>query len=155
MEYPNSPRFDFLEEMMWIPTILATALLGTTALATSTQSGKWFATVNQLRNGGSADVTIEPRNDKQSRAKISFRNGSRDMRIAWDIVAGNCNDQGAPIAPQAAFTQVQTQMDGGGSVTAVIPKLESGKRYYVRVFDPQVVPNDQSVWGCANISEKP
>jgi hypothetical protein len=141
--------------MMWIPTILATALFSTTALATSTQSGKWFATVNQLRNGGSADVTIEPRNDKQSRAKISFRNGSRDMRIAWDIVAGNCNDQGAPIAPQAAFTQVQTQMDGGGSVTAVIPKLESGKRYYVRVFDPQVVPNDQNVWGCANISEKP
>ncbi len=140
---------------MWIPTILATALFSTTALATSTQSGKWFATVNQLRNGGSADVTIEPRNDKQSRAKISFRNGSRDMRIAWDIVAGNCNDQGAPIAPQAAFTQVQTQMDGGGSVTAVIPKLESGKRYYVRVFDPQVVPNDQNVWGCANISEKP
>ena len=141
--------------MMLIPTILATALFSTTALATSTQSGKWFATVNQLRDGGSADVTIEPRNDKQSRAKISFRNGSRDMRIAWDIVAGNCNDQGAPIAPQAAFTQVQTQMDGGGSVTAVIPKLESGKRYYVRVFDPQVAPNDNNVWGCANLSEKP
>ena len=77
------------------------------------------------------------------------------MRIAWDIVAGNCNDQGAPIAAQAAFTQAQTQMDGGGSATATIPKLESGKRYYVRVFDPQVAPNDQNVWGCANISEKP
>ncbi|PHX64808.1 MAG: hypothetical protein CK550_08060 [Gemmatimonadetes bacterium] len=141
---------------MWSPALfLAAATLNVGLLAASAQSGKWFATVSQLRNGGSADVTIDPRNDKQSRAKITFRNGSRDMRIAWDIVAGNCNDQGAPIAPQAAFTQAQTQMDGGGSVTAVIPKLESGKRYYVRVFDPQVVPNDQNVWGCANISEKP
>ena len=141
---------------MWSPTrFVSAAALSAGLLATSTQSGKWFATVNQLRNGGSADVTIESRNDKQSRAKITFRNGNRDKRIAWDIVAGNCNDQGAPIAAQAAFTQAQTQMDGGGSATATVPKLESGKRYYVRVFDPQVAPNDQNVWGCANISEKP
>ena len=141
---------------MWSPTrFVSAAALSAGLLATATQSGKWFATVNQLRNGGSADVTIESRNDKQSRAKITFRNGNRDKRIAWDIVAGNCNDQGAPIAAQAAFTQVQTQMDGGGSATATIPKLESGKRYYVRVFDPQIAPNDQNVWGCANISEKP
>jgi hypothetical protein len=147
---------EFPEELMWSPALLTSAVaLSAGVLATSMQSGKWFATVSQLRNGGSADVTIDPRNDKQSRAKLSFRNGSRDMRIAWDIVAGSCNDQGAPIAPQAAFTQAQTQMDGGGSVTAVIPKLESGKRYYVRVFDPQVAPNDQNVWGCANLSEKP
>jgi hypothetical protein len=77
------------------------------------------------------------------------------MRIAWDVVAGSCGDQGAPIAAQAAFTQAITQMDGAGSVTATIPKLESGKRYYIRVFDPQVAPTDQSAWGCANISEKP
>ena len=141
---------------MWSPTrFVSAAALSAGLLATSSQSGKWFATVNQLRNGGSSDVTIESRNDKQSRAKITFRNGNRDMRIAWDIVAGNCNDQGAPIAAQAAFTQAQTQMDGGGSATATVPKLESGKRYYVRVFDPQVAPNDQNVWGCANISEKP
>ena len=141
---------------MWSPTrFVSAAALSAGLLATATQSGKWFATVSQLRNGGSADVTIESRNDKQSRAKITFRNGNRDKRIAWDIVAGNCNDQGAPIAAQAAFTQVQTQMDGGGSATATIPKLESGKRYYVRVFDPQIAPNDQNVWGCANISEKP
>ena len=141
---------------MWSPALfLAAATLNVGLLAASAQSGKWFATVSQLRNGGSADVTIDPRNDKQSRAKITFRNGRREMRIASDSVAGNCNDPGAPIAPQAAFTQAQTQMDGGGSVTAVIPKLESGKRYYIRVFDPQVVPNDQNVWGCANISEKP
>jgi hypothetical protein len=141
---------------MWSPIALLTAAaLSAGVVASPLQSGKWFATVNQLRNGGSVDLTVESRNDKQSRAKLSFRNVSRDMRIAWDIVAGNCNDQGAPIAPQAAFTQAQTQMDGGGTTTAVIPKLESGKRYYVRVFDPQVAPTDQNVWGCANISEKP
>ncbi|WP_373064689.1 hypothetical protein [Gemmatimonas sp.] len=141
---------------MWSPALfVSAAALSAGLFAKPAQSGKWFATVNQLRNGGSADLTIEPRNDKQSRAKLAFRNGSRDMRVAWDIVAGNCNDQGVPIAAQAAFTQAQTQMDGGGSATAMIPKLESGKRYYVRVFDPQVAPNDQNVWGCANISEKP
>lgn len=141
---------------MWSPAVaLLATVLGVGLPASAPQTGKWFATVNQLRNGGSADLTIESRNDKQSRARLSFRNVSRDMRIAWDIVAGSCNDQGAPIAPQAAFTQAQTQMDGGGSVTATIPKLESGKRYYIRVFDPQVAPTDQNVWGCANISEKP
>jgi len=141
---------------MWYPALFVSgAALSASLFATPAQSGKWFATVNQLRNGGSADLVIESRNEKQSRARITFRNGSRDMRIAWDIVAGSCNDQGAPIAPQATFTQAQTQMDGGGTVSATIPKLESGKRYYVRVFDPQTTPTDQNVWGCANISEKP
>ncbi len=142
---------------MWIsfPPVVAALMLGVAASSPAAQSGKWYATINQLSNGGSADLTVESRNDKQSRARVSFRNTKRDMRIAWDIVAGSCNDQGTPIAAQAAFTQAQTQMDGGGSVTATIPKLESGKRYYVRVFDPQVAPNDQNVWGCANISEKP
>ena len=142
---------------MWIsfPHLAIALALGGALPTPAAQSGKWVATVNQMSNGGSADLTVEPRNDKQSRARISFRNTKRDMRIAWDIVAGSCNDQGTPIAAQAAFTQAQTQMDGGGSVTATIPKLETGKRYYVRVFDPQVAPTDQSAWGCANISEKP
>ena len=120
------------------------------------QSGNWVATVTQLSNGGgSADVTISPRNDKQSRAKITFRNTRRDMQLAWDIVAGRCGEDGAPIAAQAAFTQVQTQLDGGGSATSNVPKLESGKLYYVRVFDPQKAPRDAQVFGCANLSEKP
>jgi hypothetical protein len=120
------------------------------------QSGKWVGTVNQIRSaGGSADFTIDPRNDKQSRVKVSVRNVNRDMRMAWDIVEGQCRDNGAPIAPQAAFTQIQSQMDGGGTATANVPKLVSGKRYYVRIFDPQVSPTDENVWGCANISEKP
>jgi hypothetical protein len=141
---------------MWSPALLiSAAALSAGLISAPRQSGKWFATVNQLRNGGSADLTIEPRNEKQARAKISFRNSSRETRIAWDIVAGNCGDQGAPIAPQATFTQAITQMDGAGTVTATINKLESGKRYYVRIFDPQVAPTDQNVWGCANISEKP
>ena len=120
------------------------------------QSGKWVATLSQLGNaGGAADVTIDVRNDKQSRAKITFRNTKRDMRLAWDIVVGNCRDEGAPIAPQAAFTQVQTQMDGGGTASASVPKLETGKAYYVRVYDPQTAPTDASAFGCGNLSEKP
>ena len=120
------------------------------------QSGKWVGTISQLRTaGGAADITVEPRNERQSRVKIVFRNTRRDMRLAWDIVAGNCGDEGAPIAPQAAFTQVQTQMDGSGTVTSNVPKLESGKLYYVRVFDPQTAPRDAQAFGCANLSEKP
>ncbi len=120
------------------------------------QSGKWVGTVSTLRSaGGSADITIEPRGEKQSRVRLTVRNVNRDMRIAWDIVAGQCRDNGAPIAPQAAFTQLQSQMDGGGSATANVPKLTSGQPYYVRVFDPQLSPTDDNVWGCANLAEKP
>ncbi|MBM4193682.1 MAG: hypothetical protein FJ202_04790 [Gemmatimonadetes bacterium] len=119
------------------------------------QTGKWVATITQLTNGGgAADLTVEPRNDKQSRVKITFRNTRRDMQLAWDIVVGSCRDEGAPIAAQAAFTQVQTQLDGGGSATANLPKLESGKKYYVRVFNPKSVPTDSNAYGCANLSEK-
>lgn len=122
----------------------------------SAQTGKWVATVSQIQTaGGSADITIEPRGEKLSRVKVSMRNIKRDMRLAWDIVAGQCRDQGAPIAPQATFTQVQTMMDGSGTATANVPKLESGKQYYVRIFDPQTSPTDNNVWGCANIAEKP
>ena len=120
------------------------------------QSGKWVATISQLGSaGGAADVTVDPRNEKQSRAKITFRNTKRDMRLAWDIVVGHCRDEGTPIAAQAAFTQLQTQLDGGGTVSANVPKLESGKQYYVRVFDPQTAPTDASAFGCGNLNEKP
>jgi hypothetical protein len=121
----------------------------------SAQSGKWVATITQLRGaGGSADITVEPRNDRQSRVKITFRNTNRDMRLAWDIAVGRCGDEGAPIAAQAAFTQVQTQMDGSGTATSNVPKLEVGKLYYVRVYDPQRVATDASAFGCGNLSEK-
>ena len=120
------------------------------------QSGKWVGTISLQRGGGgAADITVEPRNERQSRVKITFRNTRRDMRLAWDIVVGRCGDEGVPIAAQAAFTQVLTQLDGGGTVTSNVPKLESGKLYYVRVFDPQKAPRDSDAFGCANLSEKP
>lgn len=120
------------------------------------QSGKWVATIPQFSTiGGAADVTVDARNDKQSRAKIVFRNTKRDMALAWDIALGNCRDEGAPVAPQAAFNPIQTQLDGGGTANGTIPKLESGKAYHVRVFDPQTAPTDTNAYGCANISEKP
>ena len=137
-----------------LSTVVVAALFAPSAA--SAQSGKWVGTVNQIRTaGGSADFTIDPRNEKQSRVKVTVRNVNRDMRIAWDIVEGQCRDNGAPIAPQATFTQIQSQMDGGGTATANVPKLVSGKNYYVRIFDPQNSPTDDNVWGCANISEKP
>lgn len=124
--------------------------------AAQAQSGKWVATVSQINvAGGAADIVIEPRGARNSRVRVTMRNVRRDMRIAWDIVAGQCRDQGAPIASQAAFTQIQTMTDGSGTVTANVPKLESGKLYYVRIFDPQTSPTDDNVWACANIAEKP
>jgi hypothetical protein len=120
------------------------------------QSGTWVATITQMSSaGGTAELTIQPRNDKQSRARIVLHNTKRDMRLAWDIVEGSCRDEGKPVAAQAAFITIQTQLDGSGTATANIPKLESGKRYYVRVFDPQTAARDASAFGCANISEKP
>ena len=50
---------------------------------------------------------------------------------------------------------VQTMTDGSGTVTATLPKLESGKLYYIRIFDPQIQPTDDNVWACANLAEKP
>ena len=143
-----------------LPFAVATSVALMVPGIASAQSGKWVATIGQLASGadqpgGAADITIEPRNDKQSKAKISLRNTKRDMRIAWDIVAGSCRDEGIPIAAAAAFTKVQTQMDGAGTATSNIPKLESGKKYYVRVFDPQMTASDANAYGCANLSEKP
>lgn len=131
-------------------------LMFATPAAVQAQSGKWVATISQFTTiGGAADITIDPRNAKQSRVKIVFRNTNRDMALAWDIALGNCRDDGAPVAPQAAFNPIQTQLDGGGSANATIPKLESGKAYHVRVFDPQTPATDANAYGCANISEKP
>lgn len=120
------------------------------------QSGKWIATISVLSTvGGAADITVDPRNEKQSRAKISLRSSKRETRIAWDIVVGRCRDEGPQITAQAAFTQIQTGMDGTGTSNANVPKLESGKNYYVRVFDPQTIAADATAYGCGNLVEKP
>ena len=140
----------------FVCVLSATVLVSIVPRGAAAQSGKWVATISQLTNGGgAADLTVDPRNDKQSRAKISFRNTRRDMRLAWDIVEGKCRDEGAPIAPQATFTVIQTQMDGGGAVSSNIPKLTSDKQYYVRVFDPQTPATDANAFGCGNLSEVP
>ena len=138
--------------------VAATAVVAAFAPhAVHAQSGKWVATVSQIASiGGNADVTIESRDEKRSRVKVAMRNvRAKELRVAWDIVSGQCRDQGAPIAPQATFTQIQTLSDGSGTITANVPKLESGKLYYVRIFDPQTQPTDNNVWGCANLAEKP
>ncbi|MCC6318755.1 MAG: hypothetical protein IT361_13825 [Gemmatimonadaceae bacterium] len=135
--------------------MVALATLAASPFAVEAQSGKWVGTIAQMSGGGAADISVEPRGGDKSRARITFRNAKGAIQLAWDIVAGSCRDEGAPVAPQPAFNQIQTQMDGGGSGTATIPKLESGKRYYVRVFDPQTAPTDAAAFGCANLSEKP
>ncbi|MBC8086123.1 MAG: hypothetical protein H7Z40_02575 [Phycisphaerae bacterium] len=137
--------------------LIVAAAMALAPAAAHAQSGKWVGTISQLSIGGAADITVDPRNDKQSRAKITLRNlrGRGDQRIAWDIVSGLCTREGVPIAPQATFTQVQTSMDGSGTASANVPKLESGKEYYIRIFDPQSVASDATAYGCANLSEKP
>jgi hypothetical protein len=138
-----------------VPALLAlsAAMMAIPGMAQA-QSGKWVGTMSSIQGGGAADITVEPRNEKQSRVKLVFRNTKRDARLNWDVVAGICSREGQPIAPQASFTLVQTSMDGSGTVSSNVPKLESGKEYYVRVFDPQSQPTDASAMGCANLSEK-
>lgn len=104
---------------------------------------------------GSADLTIEPRNEKQARAKLVLRNAPNDRQVAWDIVEGRCGSEGQPVAPQPSFRQVRTGLDGQGEATSNVPVLDPTKQYYVRVFDPSTPASDRSAYGCANLSEKP
>lgn len=122
----------------------------------TTPSGKWTATVGQfMGKAGSGDLVVQPRGDKQSRAKLSMRNTKAESKFVWDIAVGRCGSEGAAIAPLATFAKIITYMDGGGQATADVPKLESGKLYYLRVFDPQTGASDANALGCANISESP
>lgn len=124
--------------------------------AAHAQSGKWTGLLSQLQTvNGAAEVSVENKDEKNSKAKISFRNTKRETRLAWDIVAGRCRDEGVPVAPGAIFRRIQTSMDGSGTTTVNIPKLETGKNYYFRVYDPQSVATDAQAYGCANLSEVP
>ncbi len=119
-------------------------------------SGKWTATIAQLSTlRGAADLRIEPKGDKESRARLSLRLVPINRQVAWDIVAGRCGDEGRPVAAGAAFRQILSRNDGSGEGMATIPALETGKPYYVRVFAPGEVPSDRAGYGCANISEVP
>ncbi|MEP6834223.1 MAG: hypothetical protein ABJB74_12555 [Gemmatimonas sp.] len=118
-------------------------------------SGKWVANISQLKSvGGSAELRVEPRSEKESRAKLMITNSRKETRFWWDIVAGRCNDEGTRIAPQAKFTMLQGGMDGSAEISANIPKLESGKLYYVRVFEGGSPGTDASAYGCGNLAEK-
>lgn len=133
----------------------AVALAVTVLGVASAQTGKWVATVPQLTIRGAADITVEPRNEKQSKVKVVLRNAPNDRQVAWDIVAGRCGEEGLPIAPQATFRQIRTGLDGQGEATANVPALVPGKQYYIRIFDPGTMPSDRGGFGCANFSEKP
>ncbi len=132
------------------------ALRAQDSAAVAGKSGKWSATMSTL-NGlrGAADLRVEPQGGKDSRARLSIRNAPINRQLAWDIVAGSCGDEGRPVAAGAAFRQILTRNDGTGDATARISKLETGKRYYVRLFEPSQVPGDRTGFGCANLSEEP
>lgn len=116
---------------------------------------KWVGTIGNMTTiGGAADITVEPRGDKESRVKISLRNTKKELRLGWDVVEGLCRQEGRAIAPQAKFQVLQVNMDGSSTGTANVPKLESGKNYYVRVFEAGTMATDADAYGCAAISEK-
>ena len=119
-------------------------------------SGKWIATIAQLSElRGTADISVSPKGEKESRVKLSLRLVPINRQIAWDVVSGRCGDEGRPIAAAAAFRQVLSRTDGSGEAMATVPVLEAGKMYYVRVFAPGIVPADRGGYGCANLSEAP
>lgn len=147
-----------------LPISVAAFAMCTTGLsaqdaAAPTNSGKWSAIVNTLSGSGgmrgTAEFRVEPRNEKESRAKLSVRSVPINRQLAWDIVAGSCNDEGKPVAAPAAFRVLLTRNDGGGDAMANIPKLESGKRYYARVYGQGDNVTDRTAYGCANLSETP
>ena len=137
-----------------IAVAAAAVLVPSIASAQSAGSGKWKAIIPQLSVRGAADLTIEPfRNE--SRAKLTIRQSGGDLQLAWDIAVGRCGTDGASVAAQAAFPQITTRLDGSGSEMTRIPKLESGKQYYLRVYNPKQQLTDGRAYGCANISEEP
>lgn len=124
----------------------------------ATATGKWSASLNTLSGTnmrGSADVRIEARNEKESRARLSVRSVPINRQLAWDIVIGSCGDEGKPVAAAAAFRVLLTRNDGGGETMANVPKLVSGQRYYVRVYAQGEPATDRTAFGCANLSEGP
>ncbi len=133
---------------------MASTLQAQDAAAMAKPTGKWTANITQLGElRGAAELSVQPRNDKESRARLSLRAVPINRQIAWDIVAGRCGDEGRPVAAAAAFRQILSRNDGSGDGMATIPLLEPGKLYYVRVFAPGSVPADRGGFGCANLSE--
>lgn len=135
--------------------LLAAAVLVSPSLLHA-QSGKFVGTATNLKTiGGAADIKVENKGDKQSKVKISLRNSKAELRVGWDVAEGRCGDEGRQVAPQAAFPVVQNMMDGSGESSASVKKLETGKLYYVRIFDSTKMGTDASAYGCANLAEQP
>jgi hypothetical protein len=118
-------------------------------------SGKWSATlVFSGRMAG--DLRVEKaKKDDESQARLEIRNAAINRQIAWDIAEGVCGDNSQSIAPRAKFRQMLTSNDGSANVRSTIPRLQPGKRYYVRVFDPGNAGDDRSGMSCVNLSEVP
>lgn len=133
----------------------AAVVLAIVPAAALAQSGKWKGVISQLGTvRGNVELNVEPfRNE--SRAKLAVRASSGDKQIAWDIAEGRCGTEGASVDAAAAFPQITTRLDGSGEATTRIKKLESGKQYYLRVYDPKKQLTDNAAYGCANISEVP
>lgn len=131
---------------------LVAALASLLPAIAAAQSDKWRGVIPTLTVRGSAELVVEPFNDKQVKAKLVVKASGGDRDLAWDIAIGRCNMDGAPVAPLAAFPKIHTRLDGSGESSTRIPKLESGKQYYLRVFNPQQQGTDASAYGCANIS---
>lgn len=142
-----------------IPRMLAVAAALVALPGVVHAQGKWVGQMTTItidgKNGGAADITVDPRNEKQSRVKLSIRNSIKEVKLAWDVVSGRCREEGIQIAPQATFQVIQASMDGSGVGTANVPKLESGKNYYVRVFEAGTMGSDAKAYGCATLAEKP
>jgi hypothetical protein len=122
----------------------------------ATPSHKWSAMLLFRGQRGGGEARVEPgKRDTESRVRLTMRNLPINVQVAWDVVAGSCGDEGRPVAAAAAFRQVLSGNDGGGMVSATIPRLTPGQRYYVRVYDPSTPPLDAQVFVCANLSEEP
>jgi hypothetical protein len=135
--------------------VAAIAFLAASPAASAQTSGKWSATlVFSGRMAG--DLRVEKgKKDDESQARLDIRNGSINRQIAWDIAEGVCGDNAQSIAPRAKFRQMLTSNDGSASVRVTIPRLQPGKRYYVRVFDPGFQGEDRGGMSCVNLSEEP
>jgi hypothetical protein len=139
-----------------LPLVLVVVSARISAAQVSAPSNKWSAALQFRTIRGGGEVRVEAgKKDTESRVRLTMRNLPINRQVAWDVVAGSCNDEGRPVAAAAAFRQVLTGNDGGGMVSATVPRLTPGQRYYVRVFDPATPPMDAQAFVCANLSEEP
>jgi hypothetical protein len=152
----------FVPSLSRSAALLAGALLFASPLAAQDSAaaapkgkGKWsgkFISLAGIR--GTAEIRVENRGDKESRARLTVSSAPMNRQLAWDIVAGSCGDEGRVIAPAAAFRVMLTRNDGSGDAMGTVPRLEAGKRYYARIFEQGQSPTDRNAYGCTNLSEE-